>query len=45
MSCLADVVAGVLWAAEHAAKAGFAATVKARHKGSVVSMSLDVGIS
>jgi hypothetical protein len=42
---MADVVGSGLWAAERAAKAEFAATGKARHKGSVASMSLVGSIS
>ena len=48
---MGDVVAGVLWAAEQAAKklaaakAEYAATGKTKHKGSVANMSLGGGIS
>jgi len=48
---MADVVGGVLWAAEQAAnklaaaKAEFAATGTTRHKGSVANMSLGGGMS
>ena len=48
---MADVVGGVLWAAEQAAnklaaaKAEFAATGKTKHKGSVANMSLGGGMS
>ena len=48
---MADVVGGVLWAAEQAssklaaAKGEFAATGKTRHKGSVANMSLGGGKS
>jgi len=48
---MGDVVAGVLWAAEQAAKklaaakAEYAATGKTKHKGSVANMSLGGGLS
>lgn len=48
---MADVVGGVLWAADQAAKklaaakAEFAATGKTKHKGSVANMSLGGGMS
>jgi subtilisin family serine protease len=48
---MGDVVAGVLWAAEHAAnklaaaEAEYAATGKTKHKGSVANMSLGGGMS